>query len=145
MATYLSITHSGPTLTLNKAKGAHWSKTSPIIDQWKADFAILGKMKRLRMHTPVGIEVYVTSRDVGGVGDAAAHAYCAKGAIDGLVVAGVLIDDDGERVAWQRFHAPRRELHVPAGLIRLTLELVSPADKDAAPEVAGDVALGGRS
>lgn len=120
----LTFTHVGPTLTLNKAKGLHWSKISPVIAQWKEDFGWLGKTTRVQVDEVVGIEIYVTSRETGGIGDACAHAYLAKAAIDGLVVARVLREDSGAHVAWQRHHAPQRSQLVPAGCVSLTLELV---------------------
>jgi hypothetical protein len=121
----LTFNHSGPTLTLNGAKRMHWSESSPIIAQWREDFGWLGKTTRKVITDRVGIEVRITSRLGGGIGDAAAHALCAKGAIDGLVDAGVLRGDNRAYVAWQRFHAPRIDAQIPKGLIRLTLELVA--------------------
>lgn len=122
----LTFNHSGPTLTVNGALGQHWSKTSPIIRQWREDFGWLGKTTKKKITDRVGVEVRVTSRLGGGIGDSAAHMICAKAALDGLVDAGVLRDDNRAYVAWQRFHAPRIDAQIPKGLIRLTLELVEP-------------------
>lgn len=121
----LTFNHCGPTLTLNGARGMHWSKTAPIIAQWRGDFGWLGKTTRKKIREEVGIEVRPTSRNSGGIGDAAAHALCAKGAIDGLVDAGVLGGDSRAFVKYERFWAPRFDSQIPAGMIRLTLELVS--------------------
>jgi len=124
--THLCLTHSGPTLTLNKALGQHWSKTSPIIAQWLEDFIWLGKTTRMRIDFRVAVEVHVTQRQKGSLADAAGHYLLAKAAVDGLVKAKVLQEDDGTRVAWVRCHAPTVDPRVPVGMVRLTIELVDP-------------------
>lgn len=126
----LTFNHCGPTLTLNGARATHWSVSQKIIRQWREDFGWLGKTTRKVISERVGIEVRPTNRLGGGIGDAAAHALCAKAAVDGLVDAGVLRDDNRAYVAWVRFHAPRIDAQIPKGLIRLTLELVRASPPD---------------
>jgi len=124
--THLSLIHSGPTLTLNKALGQHWSKTAPIIAQWREDFGWLGKTTRVKIGFLIGVEVRVWQRQKGALADAAGHYLLAKAAVDGLVDAGVLREDDGAHVAWTRCHAPTVDLKVPVGLVRIEVALVDP-------------------
>ena len=124
---YLSLTHAGPTLTVNKAMAGHWSQRAPVIKQWREDFAWLGLASKVRMEHAVGVEIQVFHRrETRVVGDAAGHALLAKAAIDGLVDAKVLPKDDGRWVAWIRFYAPLKDDGVPQGMVRLQVTLVDP-------------------
>lgn len=139
-----SFSHTGRTLTMNSVASQHWSKTSGVVKEWREAFGWQGAQSRIKIrNTRVGIEVTVRSRHVGRAGDAAAHAYLAKGALDGLVDARVLVDDDRSSVAWLRFHAPSSTKGIPAGCVNLTLELVLLDDEDRAGAAALDVPLDG--
>lgn len=94
--------------------------------QWREDFFWLGKTVRY-ITDRVGIEAYFercsgTKRQ--HLGDPMAHALLTKAAIDGLVDAKALRDDDGRYVAWVRCHAPTIGGDVPKGLIRMRLEII---------------------
>ena len=120
----LSLEHAGPTLTINKANTMHWSARSKIVAEWREQWAWLGLATRVQIAQPVGIEVRVFGRKMGGAADAAGHALLAKAAIDGLVDGKVLKADDGQHVAWTRFWSPFRADDVPPGCVRLAIDLV---------------------
>lgn len=127
----MRLTHSGAPLTVNTAISSHWTKREPIVKQWREDFFWLGKTIATRVNPPFGFEVYFdrckgTKRQ--SLGDPVAHALLAKAAIDGLVDARVMPDDDGRYVRWVRFHAPVVHEDVAPGLIRLVLDVIEVQD-----------------
>lgn len=96
-----------PDFTLNKERTVHHMKRAKIVKEWRAAFCELAQeamMPRLEM-----IEVVVTPHVINAKyrQDVGACFPLVKAAIDGLVDAGVLIDDNAKIVIKLTFLTPQ--------------------------------------
>lgn len=109
----LHYRHEARPWTLNAERSGsrhrHWAETRRLTAEWREAFAwIARQQKRIRLER-VEIEALVVMR--GRLADAGNHLPSVKAAIDGLVDAGVLVDDGPEYVTRLILNAPRRPLH----------------------------------
>lgn len=94
-----------PIPTTNVLLRMHPLKRFPIERAWRDEGARCGLPA---IEGLVGFEVWPVAAARGGLGDAGSRTLAVKAIIDGMVEAGVLVDDDGRFVAWERYHAPVR-------------------------------------
>lgn len=110
------LTHYDDVLTVNKERSGHWSSRASITKAWREAFTWLARIGdiptdgTLRACHVDAVPLATTRRrqDVG------ACLPVVKAAIDGLVDAGVWIDDDPEHVLSIRFWP--QQLAADAGL-----------------------------
>lgn len=76
-----------------------------------------------RFLEPVGVTIDHEYAGTGKLPDPSGAVLVAKAALDGLVLAGVLADDDSSRVLWERHKAATRG---PLSRLTLTLEVPDP-------------------
>ncbi len=110
----------GRLFTVNGERKLHRHARSELVRWWRDEFARLARDCAMEPLDCVDIIVKPVQR-LGRLGDAGGHAPVAKAAIDGLVDAGVLKDDDGRYVATIIYHAPQRG---PVEGLRLALQEV---------------------
>lgn len=97
--------------TTNKAIRQHWSERADVLGSIRDDMAWLAQEagnRAPRFNGPVTIEIHHEYRRAGQakLPDTDAIALAAKSVLDGLVLARVLVDDDGDHVQWVRLHRP---------------------------------------
>lgn len=86
----------------------HWSERQDVTAQWRHAFKVLAKQAKVPPMERVRIEVHHFHKPEGRRAwpDPVACAGAAKAAIDGVVDAGVLPDDNGKYVRSVEFFAP---------------------------------------
>ena len=104
-----------PDFTLNKERTVHHMKRAKVVKEWRAAFCELAQesmIPRLE-HIEVIAQPYVLNARYRQ--DVAACFPVVKAAIDGLVDAGVLIDDNAKVVLKLTFLAPQFGAHGHSG------------------------------
>lgn len=92
--------------TTNVLMRMHHMKQHQVIEAWRQLGAAQTQLRAIIGR--VGIEVHPIAGPRGGLGDAASRALVVKALVDGLVDGGVLEEDDGRFVAYERHWAPVR-------------------------------------
>lgn len=130
-----TISYVGPSFTLNNERTMHHHGRAKLVAAWREPIAMMVRSAENRWRTPapVGIEVRSECR---ADADRGAYFPAAKAMIDGLtdqyakggerVHVGWWPDDDGSWVLWERHWVPVRNMQLPTGCIRVTLEVVEP-------------------
>lgn len=102
--------------TANKWRTYHYHKCASITRKWKDAFFWLAKSNPQAFIDPVDIVVYHETK--GRLPDVGSCMHNVKAAIDGLVLAGILPDDNPKYLRSLRFMAP-----VKTGRDALTLHI----------------------
>lgn len=89
-----SLVHVGRPVLANEVRRMHWAAQASFVTEWRGAFAILARKARVPHLAAASLQVtHYVSRS-GRLPDVGACAPSAKAACDGLVDAGVLVDDD---------------------------------------------------
>lgn len=92
--------------TLNiERQGNRW-KRAPLVKEWRLAFADLAREAQIPRLAAIDVVVIPTLKNRRAMPDTGACIGAAKAAIDGLVDAGVLLEDGPEFVRSLRFLAP---------------------------------------
>lgn len=125
-----SISYVGPSFTLNNERTMHRHERAAIVAAWRDPVMMMVRSAEYRWRAPgpVGIEVRSECR---ADADRGAYFPAAKAMIDGLNDTktghrGWWPDDDGNWVIWERHWVPVRNMQLPKGCVRVTLEIVEP-------------------
>jgi hypothetical protein len=93
---------------MNQLRNTHWAEVGRKCAEYRDDTALLARHARIphlcRVHI-IARGVYADKRTLP---DPAAIAYAVKACIDGLVLAGVITDDDDRYVARESYDPARR-------------------------------------
>lgn len=116
-------------LTQNDVRRMHWAEQRQRVAQWKT-LAMLAARPRPEAPMPVRVAVHAWPEKSGRMFDGDAIAPTVKACIDGLVLAGVLVDDTPTWVGPVTYQPPER---VAAGQDRLRLELIPIPDEGETP------------
>jgi hypothetical protein len=123
------LTHYSKPWTFNAERAfRHWSERSQATQEWRHAFKMLAKEARVPAMERVRIEVHHLHKPIGKRPwpDPVACAGAAKAAIDGVVDAGVLPDDNGKYLQSVEFFAP--EESNKDGLVLVLEDLSNCAD-----------------
>jgi hypothetical protein len=119
----------GPTFSMNlERKINRWTRTE-LVQAWRDPVKLIVRQPQYRWRAPgpCGIEVHAVCR---GKADRGAYYPAAKCMIDAVTDkpkeghVGWWLDDSPEWVTWERHWPPTRDMSIPVGLIRVTLEVV---------------------
>lgn len=100
-----TLTYDAKPWSLNQERTKHWAWRRERVEEWKSAFYWLAKDARVPALERIAVIVDV---EMPGVVQDPVNCYpAAKAAIDGLVMAGVVMDDSPEYVASITFTAPR--------------------------------------
>tara|TARA_Y100001938_G_scaffold149843_1_gene238249 strand:+ start:4216 stop:4617 length:402 start_codon:yes stop_codon:yes gene_type:complete len=95
--------------TLNSERSWHWSKRASRTKTTREKFFWLAKIEKIPHLEYVSIDVVpLTSSSTGSIADPASHFPAAKAAIDGIVDANVIDDDNGKYIQRITFWSPIR-------------------------------------
>lgn len=100
------LEHRARPWTTNAERRMHHHERAALVAEWRQAFAVLARAERiprLERVVVVGMQVLASRRSRPDVG---ACLPAVKAAVDGLVDAGVLVDDDPDHVVELRFTAP---------------------------------------
>lgn len=110
-ATTFRLVHRARPWTANAERRLHFHARAALVAEWRAAFKILA----LEAHMPALGRIAVTAMpiraDRRSRPDVAACYPAAKAAVDGLVDAGVIPDDDPDHLVELRFTAPAMGSH----------------------------------
>ncbi len=84
--------------TVNAERTWHYKKRARVVKDCRERFTWLALEQRIPRLERVNISVVPLAKDRRGIQDVAACALAAKAAIDGIVDANVLVDDDPEHL-----------------------------------------------
>jgi hypothetical protein len=107
------LTYDKRPWTVNDERGghhnnlSHWSKLSPLKMEWRQAFKLLAKQAKVPHYDRIGIEVRQWCRTE-QMPDTGANYGAVKSAIDGLVDAQVIDDDDRRYVRYIFSFAPEK-------------------------------------
>ena len=102
---YVLVHHAKP-FTANETRTWHWTKIARHTKVWRHAFEILAREANIPQMQAIRIQVtHYVARD-GNFPDIAAAFPSVKASIDGLVDAGVIVDDDPEHLVRLDFLAP---------------------------------------
>lgn len=104
----VELTKRGKILTVNAERAANRWVRAEFVKEWRTDFwalAMSGKMQPMRWMSVVAVPMQKRGR----LQDVGACLPAVKAAVDGLVDAGVVPDDDARYVRAITFHPPRRD------------------------------------
>ena len=93
-------------ISLNRERNMHWSYRNRATQEWRQAFAVLARAQHVPHLDAIHLDVHVTMR--GKLQDVVNCYPSAKAAIDGLIDAGVIPDDDPAHLLSVRFWAPTR-------------------------------------
>jgi crossover junction endodeoxyribonuclease RusA len=113
------LTYAARPWTLNRERAINRFERAPLVREWRQAFRILAFQAKIPPLDKVAVTVRLRLRAHGRPQDAGACFPAAKAAIDGLVDAGVLPEDNGRHVVSLLFPAPE----IGAEIDELTLEL----------------------
>lgn len=113
-----SLLHRAAPWLANKDRTMHWSKKAELVAEWRQAFNILAREARVP-HLEMAEVIIVHYRSRGRWPDVGACSPTAKAAIDGIVDAGVLADDD------------------PSHLVKITYKVSQMPPSWASPFVSG--------
>jgi hypothetical protein len=113
------LEHHGRILTVNAERAANRWVRAEFVREWRQAFALLARQSKVPPLAWCDIAAH-PSQARGRLQDTAACLPAVKAAVDGIVDAGIVPDDDGKHVRTITFHPARRG---PDGLI---LTIVGP-------------------
>jgi len=100
-----AVTYQARGWTANKATGMHWADKGRLVAEWRDAFAKLARHAKVPHldRIAVTVETHLKGRRAQ---DIAANFPAVKAGIDGLVDAGVIVDDDAEHLVSLTFLPP---------------------------------------
>tara|TARA_R100001163_G_C5020040_1_gene163092 strand:- start:223 stop:612 length:390 start_codon:yes stop_codon:yes gene_type:complete len=94
--------------TLNSERSWHWSKRATRTKSTREKFYWLAKLEQVPKLEYVSIDIIPLIKSGGGaIADPGSHFPSAKAAIDGIVDAGVIPDDNGKFIQKITFWSPQ--------------------------------------
>lgn len=117
----LTCTEFGRPFTTNRTRNMHPQALAKHVKAWREQFCYLALRDGVPSLTGINIEITPMHKDRRSPQDVAACAPAAKAAIDGVVDAGVIEDDDATHLFKVTFYQP-----VICGLDGLSL-VITPA------------------
>lgn len=118
MSTWV-LSYDAKPWSLNQERTKHWAWRRERVEEWKGAYYWLAKDARIPACERIAVTVEV---EMPGVVQDVCNAYpAAKAAIDGLVAAGVIVDDSPKYLTSVTFLAPR---HAKKPKLTLTVERV---------------------
>lgn len=114
-------TEFGRPFTTNATRNMHPHALAKNVKAWRGAFTLLAHMAALPHLERIAIEITPLHKDRRSPQDVAACAPAAKAAIDGLVDAGVIDDDDPTHLSSVLFH--QREVCGVDGLRVVVIDL----------------------
>lgn len=108
LVTVLFTLHERPWTTNYERKGNRWIRSQKT-SEWRQLFGWLAKAQRLPCLCDVTIEVHLEQK--GRLQDVGSCSPAIKASIDGLVDAGLMVDDNPENLHKLVFFAPVRAKH----------------------------------
>lgn len=126
MKATIAIPAPAKLLTLNRERTLHFMERANIVKEWRKTVFVLAKYSKLPKFENIEVVARIEQAK-GKLADTGAHAPVLKACIDGLVDAGVILDDSGEYVRAIAEMPPRR------GLDTVTLELFGPLRAETIP------------
>lgn len=97
--------------TMNSERSWHWSKRAMRTKSTREKFFYLAKMEGVPRLEFVSIDIVPLYKGGGPKADTGSHFPSAKAAIDGIVDAGVIIDDSGRYIQKITFWSPVDHSH----------------------------------
>ncbi len=94
-------------LTANAQRRMHHYAQAEVIRQWRWAARVLAMTEHVPAFASIELDCFPMQRR-GVLADAGAHAPVVKAVLDGLVDAGVVVDDSPRYVYAIRHHAPTR-------------------------------------
>ena len=133
--------------TSNRARAAHWNENQKSTKEWRTaagwhwrEAAWDNRRGRLlRIREPVTIVAVPYHKDLRTPQDTGACWPAVKAAVDGLVDAGIVVDDSGEHVAEIRMLAPVRNAGVDGLMIQVCSHAGAEGSGGAGDESEGEV------
>lgn len=107
MIAELTVTAPAPLLTLNRERTLHWAKRAVVVKLWRDAANVLARAAKLPQFDRADV-VFEIHQAKGLLADATAHHPVTKAVLDGLIDAGVLVDDDPAHVLSITERAPIR-------------------------------------
>lgn len=101
-----TLRHDARPPTHNAARRRHWTTDNAATAEWRDAYAWLARAERIPRLSAVEITARPHVRDRRSLPDVAACYPAVKAAVDGLVLAGVLDDDDPSHHRRLIFDAP---------------------------------------
>jgi crossover junction endodeoxyribonuclease RusA len=105
-ATTFRLCHRARPWTANAERRMHFHDRAALVAEWRTAFAILAREARVPPLGRIAVTAMPVRADRRSRPDVAACYGAVKAAIDGLVDAGVIEDDDPDHVVEVRFSAP---------------------------------------
>ncbi len=113
----LVIDTRGRPTTQNKVHNMHYREVSADRKGWREDTATLARAARIPAHAAIEVEAWGRYPDRRSLPDADAIAPAVKGAIDGLVDAGIIPDDSAAYLHGVTYRPPKINSGAPPALI----------------------------
>ena len=123
-----TLTHPARPLTVNKERTMHYQTRATAVREWRGVFHLLALEARLPHCAAITVHVDQELRNRAHIPDIGACFPSVKAAIDGLVDAGVIDDDDPVHLPLLAFAAP----HV-TGRDALTLTITEARPRGTTP------------
>lgn len=101
-----SLTYEARPWTLNDERSKHFQRRAERTREWRDAFALLAREQDIPRLAYAEISAHPSYRTARSLPDTAACVGAVKAAVDGLVDAGVLVDDGPELVTVVTFFAP---------------------------------------
>jgi crossover junction endodeoxyribonuclease RusA len=92
--------------TMNNERTWHWSKRATRTKSTREKFYWLSKIEKVPKLDYISVDIIPLYAGKGAVADTGAHFPAAKAAIDGIVDAGVIPDDNGKYIQKITFWSP---------------------------------------
>lgn len=106
MRSWILEDHSGRPVTINKVAGLHRQQWATHTRETRERWFWIAQAANIPGLQVIGVEVTPLHSSARSPQDAGACAPEAKAAVDGLVDAGIILDDSGDFVSWIMFNRP---------------------------------------
>ena len=123
--TTYALVHFARPWAANAQRSMHWREQAHRVAEWRRAFWALAKARHVPPMRRIAVTVQPEYRGQANRPDTAACYGPAKAAIDGLVDAKVVADDDGDHVVSITFLPP--VMGAARDALRLTIEEAEPA------------------
>lgn len=101
-----TLTHPARPMTVNKARTIHHMQRAKHDEEWRGIFWLLAAEAKVPPLGVIKVTVYQELRNRAHIPDIGACFPSVKAAIDGLVDANVIVDDDPDHLMLLTFAAP---------------------------------------
>lgn len=104
--------------TINKDRNWHPHQRAKVIKEWREAFTILAYEAKVPKLSYITVDIQPVLAD-NRLQDTGACVTAAKAAIDGIVDAGVIPDDNPNHLGWLKFYPPVVEKGVNGLLVKI--------------------------